>query len=223
MGRRPACAFPQRPCCGGITGSSIPSWGCGSLSTSCSVARFDVSHWLGDDSKLEQVPVNLLSNAIQASPPGSVVRVSCRKEVEDLFFSVTDQGAGMDAAERDRLFAAFETPQSRKSDGTRSIRLGPLIAQKDRVGAWRAYGGGERAGCRPDLRLHRVLCPCRSVTSVTIATRGRVTRDVCVSKSPGGTRCYPRRNFAHRVHLGVEAQGLSENPLHDGRRSRIGD
>lgn len=87
-------------------------------------------HRLGDESKLEQVLINLLTNAIQASPPGASVTVGCRMEGQDLFFSVTDVGTGMDAQAREQLFQAFESPHRRKSDGSRSIGLGLLIAEK---------------------------------------------------------------------------------------------
>lgn len=85
---------------------------------------------LGDESKLEQVLINLLSNAIQASTPGASVTLDCRMEGDDLLFSVTDAGSGIDKESVDRLFRAFDSPQERKSDGSRSIGLGLLIAQK---------------------------------------------------------------------------------------------
>ncbi len=85
---------------------------------------------LGDEAKLAQVLINLLSNGIEHSPPGGEVVVRCRKDGDALHFSVTDQGEGMDAEEKSRLFRAFSGSLGRKSDGTRSIGLGLMIAQK---------------------------------------------------------------------------------------------
>ncbi len=94
----------------------------------------------GDEPKLVQVLINLLSNAIEHSPIGGQVVVACAREGEALFFSVCDTGEGMDRTERDQLFRAFSGSLNRKSDGSRSIGLGLMIAQKIVA----AHGGGLR-------------------------------------------------------------------------------
>lgn len=85
---------------------------------------------LGDELKLVQVLINLLSNAIEHSPIGGEVVVACSLEGDALFFSVSDQGVGMEQSERNQLFRAFSGSLNRKSDGSRSIGLGLMIAQK---------------------------------------------------------------------------------------------
>lgn len=96
--------------------------------------RIDIAEDLpptpGDESKLEQVLINLLSNGIEHSSEGGVMTVGCRKEGSELLFLVTDHGQGMDAEQKGRLFSAFSGSLAQKSDGTRSIGLGLMIAHK---------------------------------------------------------------------------------------------
>jgi signal transduction histidine kinase/Na+/proline symporter len=63
----------------------------------------------GDRQGLEQVLVNLLTNACDASTQGSVVRVAVERAARSVRFIVTDQGCGMDDAVRARAFEPFFT------------------------------------------------------------------------------------------------------------------
>lgn len=90
----------------------------------------ELPHWLADVPKLEQVLLNLLSNAIEYSPPGSQVNTGCRRQGLDLLFWVTDQGPGLDEAHQKELFQAFNGTLRRKPSGERSFGLGLLIASK---------------------------------------------------------------------------------------------
>jgi signal transduction histidine kinase len=85
---------------------------------------------LADGPKVEQVLNNLLSNAIEYSPPGAEVRAGCRRQGTDFLFWVTDHGPGLDEMQKRNLFQAFSGTARRKSDGQRSIGLGLVIAHK---------------------------------------------------------------------------------------------
>ncbi|GAC1034472.1 sensor histidine kinase [Pseudomonas sp. No.21] len=63
----------------------------------------------GDPQRLAQVLINLLSNARDASPPGSAIRV--RSEISDhaVDLVVEDEGSGIPKAIMDRLFEPFFT------------------------------------------------------------------------------------------------------------------
>ncbi|CAN7696273.1 ATP-binding protein [Pseudomonas solani] len=63
----------------------------------------------GDPQRLAQVLINLLSNARDASPPGSAIRV--RSEISDhaVNLIVEDEGSGIPKAIMDRLFEPFFT------------------------------------------------------------------------------------------------------------------
>ncbi|MCW8826047.1 MAG: ATP-binding protein, partial [Gammaproteobacteria bacterium] len=64
---------------------------------------------LGDHQKLQQVFVNLLSNASDASPKNSKITVECTLDHEFAVVSVSDTGSGMDEAQKARIFEPFYT------------------------------------------------------------------------------------------------------------------
>jgi signal transduction histidine kinase len=61
-----------------------------------------------DPVRLEQILVNLLSNAIRHSPAGSVVTLRARSAPETAVVEVIDHGPGVPAELRDRIFEPFE-------------------------------------------------------------------------------------------------------------------
>jgi len=61
----------------------------------------------GDRSRLEQVMVNLLENAIKYSPQGGQIEVRVERLDGDARVSVTDHGIGIPAPEQSRLFQRF--------------------------------------------------------------------------------------------------------------------
>lgn len=64
---------------------------------------------------VQQVVLNLLQNAAEASPPGSTVRIVTRDEPGFAVLEVTDLGSGISDAVRDRMFEPLFTT---KPDGT---------------------------------------------------------------------------------------------------------
>ncbi|GJD44918.1 Sensor histidine kinase RcsC [Methylobacterium cerastii] len=77
----------------------------------------------GDASRLRQVLLNLLNNAVKFTPLGSVTLMVRREGTDergyDLRFEVTDTGIGIDPAQQDRLFKRFS-----QVDGSISRRFG---------------------------------------------------------------------------------------------------
>ena len=84
----------------------------------------DVPAVLIDHELMQQVFINLLVNAAQASPPGSVVTVKTRADGEMLEVAIIDRGAGIDAAIKGSIFNPFFTT---KKDG---VGLGLAIVAK---------------------------------------------------------------------------------------------
>ncbi|MEV6341978.1 ATP-binding protein [Actinoplanes sp. NPDC051851] len=80
----------------------------------------------GDRERLHQVFANLLDNAARHSPPGGVVTVRAERRDERVLFAVTDQGAGIPAAERERVFERFTRGERATGGGT---GLGLAIAR----------------------------------------------------------------------------------------------
>ncbi len=63
---------------------------------------------LADESKLEQILINLLTNAVKFTPPGGSVSVSCETVDDDtLSVSVIDTGIGIDADKLETIFEPF--------------------------------------------------------------------------------------------------------------------
>ncbi|PMR75934.1 ATP-binding protein [Billgrantia endophytica] len=64
---------------------------------------------IGDVQRLQQVMINLLSNARDASDPGGDIVIAAEPEGSLLKVTVTDEGHGLDARVRDHLFEPFTT------------------------------------------------------------------------------------------------------------------
>jgi two-component system sensor histidine kinase RegB len=67
----------------------------------------------------------LLKNGLDASPPGSTVSLQCYHDATFLYFQVSDRGAGMDAATRERAVEPFF---STKDEGN-GLGLGLFLAK----------------------------------------------------------------------------------------------
>lgn len=77
-----------------------------------------------DAELMEQVFVNLLTNAAQASPPRSLITVKTRAAENVVEVAVIDRGKGIDAQHRENIFNPFFTT---RPDG---VGLGLAIVQK---------------------------------------------------------------------------------------------
>jgi len=65
--------------------------------------------FLGQRSELQQVLLNLLTNALDATPPGGVVQVATRARGGEVELEVADTGCGIAAVELKRIFDPFVT------------------------------------------------------------------------------------------------------------------
>lgn len=77
---------------------------------------------------LRQVLYNLLTNAINASPPGAAVEIGARTFNDHLLITVSDNGAGIPPSLRDKIFEPFFTTKSNNS-GTGGLGLGLPISK----------------------------------------------------------------------------------------------
>lgn len=80
--------------------------------------------FLVEAGRLTQVLLNVILNAVDAVPPGGLVRVTLAPESEGCAMSVFDNGSGVDDALKERIFEPFFTG---KEGGT---GLGLLISRK---------------------------------------------------------------------------------------------
>jgi two-component system sensor histidine kinase ChvG len=98
----------------------------------------------GHDSRLHQVIVNLLENAISFSPPGKPVAVVARRIGPDVQIAVEDEGPGIPEENLERVFERFYTDRPQENFGQNS-GLGLNISRQIIV----AHGGRLYAENRP--------------------------------------------------------------------------
>lgn len=65
-----------------------------------------------DANQLRQALLNLLKNAIEASPPGATVTINVRADDQRAHIVITDQGPGLSPEVRTRIFEPFFTTKS---------------------------------------------------------------------------------------------------------------
>lgn len=90
-----------------------------------------------DPHRIEQVVQNLIDNAVKYSPKGSSVTVKGEIEDEWLKITVLDEGIGIPAASRDRVFDAFYRVDSTATRLVGGVGLGLTICK----GLVEAHGG----------------------------------------------------------------------------------
>ena len=107
----------------------------------------------GDALLLRQAVGNLLDNAIDFAPRGSVVRVELARCGEQAGIAVIDEGPGIPAYATDRLFERFYSLP--RPGGGKSTGLGlPFVREVAALhGGEISVVNAERGGCRAELRL----------------------------------------------------------------------
>ena len=115
--------------------------------------------WALDRSRMEQVLVNLLKNAAQASPEGAAIDARCAAVGGALVFTVRDRGPGFPPGEAEAVFEPFRT---HKVQGT---GLGLPIARR----IVEAHGGRIEALDAPDGgAVVRVTLPAAAAATNTV-------------------------------------------------------
>ena len=83
-----------------------------------------------DEDKIRQVMMNFIDNAIYYSPPNTTIHILLLSDKDNIVFKVIDQGIGVPASEKHKLFAKFfRAPNAVKQrpDGT---GIGLYMAKK---------------------------------------------------------------------------------------------
>ncbi len=111
-----------------------------------------------DRMKLEQVFNNILSNAINYSPPGSTIDVSCRSVDDVIQIEIADQGSGIPPAEIAGIFDRFSQVRKKGALSTRAhgSGLGLNIVQKyvDLHNGTVSVRNGAERGCTFTVEIH---------------------------------------------------------------------
>ncbi len=83
--------------------------------------------FLGDPGRIAQIVNNIMANAIRYSPRGGQVVVDCRRDAEELVFSVSDDGPGIAPSEVPYIFeSGFRGSAAR---GTRGSGIGLALVK----------------------------------------------------------------------------------------------
>jgi PAS domain S-box-containing protein len=83
-----------------------------------------------DADKVRQVFNILVENALRYSPRGGTVTVGARRNADRVEVRVADEGVGIPAAERERIFRKFYRVESAARDGDAGTGLGLFIAKE---------------------------------------------------------------------------------------------
>lgn len=83
-----------------------------------------------DAPKIEQAVMNLVSNAVEHTEPGTAVDIGITMDPGAVTVSVQDRGPGILPEEMDNLFKPFGKTSAKKTAGEKSTGLGLLITRK---------------------------------------------------------------------------------------------
>jgi len=72
-------------------------------------ASSNIGSFVADKLRVRQILFNLLANALNFSPPGSIVTLQAERRPDAIMFSVTDMGPGIPPDMQERVFDWFET------------------------------------------------------------------------------------------------------------------
>ncbi len=103
-----------------------------------------------DPARVEQVLVNLLTNATKYTPAGGNIDITFQRRGHEVMVVVQDDGPGVAADEQDRIFERFYRSRRQDGDGTVGTGLGLPIARMlvELHGGRLWYEDGPRRGSR---------------------------------------------------------------------------
>ncbi|MDH7639774.1 ATP-binding protein [Sphingomonas oryzagri] len=148
----------------------------------------------GDADRLLQVVTNLLSNAVRFSPEGGTVRASLTRDGDNAVVAIEDEGPGVPADFRDRIFERFSQAGdgAAMSGGTGlglAISREIVLAHQGRIWFGEAPGGGARFTFSlplppPDPRTESGARPrilvCEANVQAAEIVRGILEREGCL-------------------------------------------
>jgi signal transduction histidine kinase len=117
------------------------------------VVRGGASELSADPDQLQQVVLNLLRNALDAAPAGTVVKLSVGGDGDWLELLVDDDGPGLADSVRPHLFEPFHTTKADRGGSGLGLSVVKSIVQEH--GGSVALSVREPSGCRVVVRLPR--------------------------------------------------------------------
>ncbi|MEN9796725.1 MAG: hypothetical protein RL653_421 [Pseudomonadota bacterium] len=117
------------------------------------VVRGGASELSADPDQLQQVVLNLLRNALDAAPAGTVVKLSVGGDGDWLELLVDDEGPGLAVSVRPHLFEPFNTTKADRGGSGLGLSVVKSIVQEH--GGTVALSAREPSGCRVIVRIPR--------------------------------------------------------------------
>ena len=149
-------------------------------------ASFDHAMWVeADPTRLEQIAVNLLTNAAKYTPNGGEIRLTARREGGEIALVVKDNGVGIPPERLPQMFELFAQGDHSLARSEGGLGIGLTIG-KDLVamhgGTVAAASGGVGAGCEFVVRLPAIAPPASrpDVTRPPRESNGRRARILLV-------------------------------------------
>lgn len=130
-----------------------------------------------DETKIHQVVMNFMDNAIYYTPPGGVIDVSVRETPSAVEYLVKDNGIGVPKAEQHRLFTKFYRAGNARAARPDGTGLGLFMAKKVIVAQGGAIlfdsqeGKGSSFGFRFNKAHHAAPVVPAAVESVAATTK----------------------------------------------------
>ena len=105
-------------------------------------------------SQIKQVILNLVVNALQASPPGGTVTIELLEKVDSIVLTVSDSGCGMDCETLEHIFDPFYTKQEVGQGTGLGLSISHRIIE-DHNGTITPFSDGAGCGSTFQVRLPR--------------------------------------------------------------------
>lgn len=137
----------------------------------------DIAFVVGDHHRLEQVLINLVSNAVKFTPDGGLVHVAATTAGDEIRISVSDTGVGIDESQRTRIFEPFQQGTTAPGDRLPGTGLGLALVK----GLVELHGGSVAVTSEPGRGSTFTVALPRLVT--VPQTRAPVTAEP--DKAPG--------------------------------------
>jgi two-component system OmpR family sensor kinase len=114
---------------------------------------------LGDEARLRQVFSNLMSNAVQHTPPSAGITVRVGTDEDHAVLEVCDEGPGMNAEDAQRVFERFYRADSSRTRSSGGFGLGLSIVDSlvDAHGGAVSVDTTPGRGCRFRVSLPRIV------------------------------------------------------------------
>jgi len=111
----------------------------------------------GDETRQVQVLNNLLTNAVKFSPRDSTIHVTVEWQTDDLIVTVRDEGVGIPAGERPKLFRRFsrlQNPGPRTSGTGLGLYISKELVEAQRGRIWVDSAPGEGSAFSFTVPVH---------------------------------------------------------------------